>query len=207
MQRIPCRDPLDQRRLPSKTTRRTSMKTCLAFTGFLLQFFPLTVFLRVAFFNGAPQASDWLHAFVWGGGAAILQFALFGLFLRARPMNRMMLSVNVYLIFGGSIVLTRQMVLLDAFKQLKESGLFLCLLAVGIATTLGSKSGFVGAHASSRQRDVKVYSLGLILLTCLAVAASFWFRGNMMLSAVIPFIVLSIATRIFKQRLSRAAGA
>jgi hypothetical protein len=52
------------------------MKGIFGVGMFLLQFFPLTIFLKVGFQNGTPQAADWLNAFVWGGSAAILQLAL-----------------------------------------------------------------------------------------------------------------------------------
>ena len=74
---------------------------------------------------------------------------------------------------------------------------------VGIYTTFASKAGFVGAVEISMQRNIRNYSIWLIILTCAAVAASFWFRGQMIISAAVPLIVLSVATRLFKRRLQR----
>jgi len=146
---------------------------------------------------------DWLYAFMWGGGAAIFQLALFGLFARGYPLNRLILGVNLYLMLGGGAVLSSQMTLLEMLNDLKESSIFLCLLIVGIVTTVASKAGFVGVVQTPRQRDVKRYSLYLLGLTFAALAASFWFRGQITLSAAIPLIVLSVATRWFKWRLQR----
>ena len=179
------------------------MKVIFSVGKFLLQFFPLTVFLKVAFLNGKPQAADWLNAFIWGGSAAILQLALSILLSRGKPLNRMILGVNWYLIIGGIAVAANQVALLELLNNLKESGIFLCLLIVGICTTVGSKAGFVGAVETSVRRDIRNYSIWLIILTCVAVAASFWFRGQMLVSAAVPLIFLSVAIRLFKRRLQR----
>lgn len=179
------------------------MKVIFSIGRFLLQFFPLTVFLKVAFLNGTPQAAEWLNAFIWGGSVAIVQLALSSFFSRGYPLNRIILGVNFYLILGGVAVLANQIALLEMLNNLKESGIFLCMLIVGIFTTAASKSGFVGAVETSKRRDIRRYSMLLIVFTCFAVAASFWFRGQMIISAAVPLIVLSVATRLFKRRLQR----
>lgn len=179
------------------------MKVIFNVGSFLLQFFPLTVFLKVAFLNGKPQAADWLNAFIWGGSAAILQLALSIFFSRGHTLNRIILGVNWYLIIGGFAVIANQLAFLEVLNNLKESGIFLCLLMVGIYITFASKAGFVGAVEISMQRNIRNYSIWLIILTCAAVAASFWFRGQMIISAAVPLIVLSVATRLFKRRLQR----
>lgn len=100
------------------------MKVIFSVGSFLLQFFPLTVFLKVAFLNGKPQAADWLNAFIWGGSAAILQLALSIFFSRGHPLNRIILGVNWYLIIGGFVVIANQLAFLEALNNLKESGIF-----------------------------------------------------------------------------------
>jgi len=186
-----------------KTTHIDGLENLINLARVLLQFFPLTVFLRVALLHGAPQTEDWLLAFAWGGGVAVVQLVLFVVFARARPMNRLMLGVNVYLILGGAAVLSNQIGLLQALRDLQESGIFLCLLLVGMGTTLASPAGFVGAPDVSGQRDVQVYSLILLGLAGAGMLASFVFRGQMVFSAAIPLIVLSLATRVFQRRLAR----
>ncbi|AMW35894.1 hypothetical protein HEQ62_09635 [Haematospirillum jordaniae] len=179
------------------------MKVIFSVGSFLLQFFPLTVFLKVAFLNGKHQAADWLNAFIWGGSAAILQLALSIFFSRGHPLNRIILGFNWYLIIGGFAVIANQFPFLEFLNNLKETGIFLCLLIVGIYTTFASKAGFVGAVKISMQRNISNYSIWLIILTCAAVAVSFWFRGQTIISSAVPLIVLSVATRLFKRRLQR----
>ena len=100
------------------------MKVIFNVGSFLLQFFPLTVFLKVAFLNGKPQAADWLNAFIWGGSAAILQLALSIFFSRGHTLNRIILGVNWYLIIGGFAVIANQLAFLEVLNNLKESGIF-----------------------------------------------------------------------------------
>lgn len=179
------------------------MKAIFSLGRFTLQFIALTVFLQIAFLNGKPQAADWLNAFIWGGSAAVLQLTLSISFSRGHPLNRIILGVNWYLIIGAVAVFTNQIALLEVLNNLKESGIFLCLLIVGVATTFASKAGFVGAVETSMGRYIRIYSIWLIILTCAAAAASFWFRGQLIASAAAPLIFLSVSTRLFKRRLKR----
>lgn len=180
------------------------MKKWFAAGRVLLQFFPLTVFLQSAWLLGPPQAPDWLAGFAWGGAAALAQLALFGLLSPGDPLNRLILGVNSYLILGGAAVLFRQFALLNIMRLLMESGVLLCVLLVGILSTIASRAGFVGYRDSAQSRKIRVYSLWLIVLACAGLAASFFFRGQMLYSAVIPLTVLSVATRVFRGRLRAA---
>jgi len=181
------------------------MKILVNLARVLLQFLPLTVFLRVALLQGTPQTENWLLAFAWGGSVAVVQLALFAVFARAHPMNRLILGVDVYLILGGVAVFSNQIGLLQALRGLQESGIFLCLLLVGLVTTMASPAGFVGAPAVSGQHDTKVYSWILLGLAGVGALMSFVFRGQMVFSAAIPLIVLSLATRVFRHRLTRGS--
>lgn len=177
------------------------MKNISSIARFFLQFFPLTIFLKVAFQNGPPQAADWLHAFIWGGSGAIVQLALTPFLSPGHPWNRIILGINFYLIIGSMATITNQIILLETLNNLKESGIFLCVLIIGIITAIASKYGFVGVTEISSQKYIKYYSLLLLLMTCMALAASFWFRGNLLFSAAIPLISLSIVSRILKRQL------
>ncbi|WP_020394785.1 hypothetical protein [Thiolinea disciformis] len=179
------------------------MKRISSILKFLLQFFPLTVFLKVAFHSGAPQAGDWLNAFMWAGAAAILQLVLLLFFTRGEPLNRLVVSINVYFILGGIAVLTNQIGFLEILNKLKESGIFLCMLVVGIVTTFASKAGFVGIVDFSRQGDIRHYSLVLIMLTAVGLVLSFWFRGHILLSSC-PLIVIGLTNQFFKRQLQRS---
>ena len=170
----------------------------------LLQFFPLSCFLFAAFRHGDPQPEDWLIAFMVGGVAAVLQVILAMILARSRPLDRLILGVNIYLIVGGLSALTNQLWILQALNELRESGLFLCLLAVGVLTTLGSKAGFVGQADSHGQSRTKRYSLALLLLAIIATIPSFLVRGQLVFSAVIPLTLLTLVNRWLARRIRRS---
>ena len=170
----------------------------------LTTFFPLSFFVYVAFLHGKPQATDWMNAFLAGGAMAGLHLALTNIRSRGRPMSRLILGANVYLMIGGAAVLTNQPAVLRALDSLRESGIFLCILAVGVVTTFCSGAGFIGAANRPDRSRVKRYSLSLLLLAALATAASFHFRGKLTLSAGVPLVTLAVANRLFKHRVRQA---
>jgi len=170
----------------------------------LLQFFPLACFLFAAFRRGTPQLEDWLIAFMVGGAAAAIQVVVALALARGGALNRLVLGANAYLAVGGLAALAGQMWLLQALNGLRESGLFLCVVAVGAVTTFGSKAGFVGQEDRSGRSRTMRYSLGLLALAALAAVPSFCLRGQLLYSAVIPLTLLSIAQRWLAGRLQRA---
>lgn len=167
----------------------------VALATHLLQFLPLSGFLLVAFRHGPPGPEDWLVAFMAGGAIAVLQVLLTLAFARGRPLNRMLLGVNAYLAVGGFSALANQLRILQALNDLRESGLFLCILAVGVFTTLGTRAGFVGREDRSGAGRTARYSWGLLAVTAIATIPSFLLRGQLLYSAVIPLTVLSMLHR------------
>jgi hypothetical protein len=156
-----------------------------------------------AFWHGEPRFADWLNAFLAGGVIAGLRLGFASALSRGRPQNRLILGVNVYLIIGGVSVFAKQLSVLQVLNDLRESGVFLCILTVGVITALGSKAGFVGEKSRAEQSRAKRYSLWLIGFAFAATAASFYFKGNLMLSAVIPLLALVIVNKILKNRLQK----
>lgn len=175
-----------------------------AFLGFWLQFLPLSVFLNIAFFYGKPNNSQWLKAFEWGAAVAIVQIGICWLLYKGQPLNRLMLAVNGYLITAGFAAFTRHVVLLQTLRSWQESGLFMALLLVGLWTTWATPAGFVGVMQPGRESDIQRCSIVLLSLTIFALLASFYFRGQIIFSAIIPFVVISMAMQLFRRRLSKS---
>lgn len=166
----------------------------------LLQFLPLSGFLLVAFRHGAPGLEDWLIAFMAGGAIAVLQVLLTLAFARGRPLNRMLLGANAYLVVGGFSALTNQLWILQSLNDLRESGLFLCIFAVGVITTFGSRAGFVGQEHGADRSKTRRDSLLLLAMAIAATIPSFLFRGHLVVSAVVPLTLLTIANRWLRNR-------
>lgn len=110
----------------------------------LLQFLPLCLFVCVAFLHGEPQADDWLKAFLAGGAMAGLQLLLAKILFRHRPLGRLILGVNMYVIFGSVAVLVHQEILLQVLDDLRERGVFLSIFMVCIIASTGFGDGFWG---------------------------------------------------------------
>lgn len=167
----------------------------------LLQFFALSCFLLVAFRHGEPGLEDWLIAFMVGGAVAVLQVAFATMIARGRPLNRLLLGVNAYLAVGGLSASTNQLWILQALNDLRESGLFLCILAVGAVATFGSAAGFVGQVDAADPSRTRRYSFALWALALLVSIPSFAFRGHLSVSAVVPLTALTLVNRWLGKRL------
>ncbi|GAA4798570.1 hypothetical protein [Lysobacter hankyongensis] len=182
-------------------TGKPTASPLVGLASHLLQFLPLSGFLLVAFRHGAPGLEDWLIAFMAGGAIAVLQVLLTLAFARGRPLNRMLLGVNAYLVVGGFSALTNQLWILQSLNDLRESGLFLCILAVGVLTTLGTPAGFVGREDRSGAGRTARYSWVLLALAAIATIPSFLLREQLLYSAVIPLTVLSMLHRRLGNRI------
>jgi hypothetical protein len=129
---------------------------CLARAAVLLQFFPLSIFLSIGLPLGTPQPGTWIKAFLAGGAAAVAQIILCRLLAHAPVLNRLMLGVNLYLMLGGLAVLLKLHAALHVFDGLRESGIFLSMLAVGIVSSVMTDAGFIGVRGG-RRRQILCY--------------------------------------------------
>lgn len=170
----------------------------------LIQFLPLSLFAMYAFWQGAPDEQRWQHAFQLASVAALVQLAI--VLPQPRPVSRLVLAANLYLLLGGLAFFTHQWWFLQLYDALRESAIFIIMLAVGVATTMGSRAGFVAACSLPRAPVVRA-SLWLLAATALALAVSISYRGDRYLAAVYPIIALAVLHRALLYRLARQHGA
>lgn len=166
----------------------------------LVQFLPLSLFAAYAFWHGAPDDARWQQAFQLASVAAVVQLAI--VLPQRRPVNRLVLAANAYLLLGGLAFFAQQWWFLRLYDGLRESAIFIVMLAVGIATTLGSRAGFVAAGGVPRRAVVRA-SIWLLVATAVALAISVVHRGDRYLAAVFPFIALAVVQRMMLYRLGR----
>lgn len=169
----------------------------------LLQFLPLSLFATYAFWYGAPDELRWQHAFQLASVAALVQLAI--VLPQPRPASRLVLAANLYLLLGGIAFFAQQWWFLRLYDALRESAIFVIMLAVGVATTLGSRAGFVAAPSFPRVPVVRA-SLCLLAATAAALAVSMSYRGDRYLAAVYPIIALAIFHRVLLYWLARQHG-
>lgn len=168
----------------------------------LVQFFPLSLFATYAFQRGAPTNERWVTAFELAALAAVIQLLI--LLPQRRPMNRLILGANVYLLIGGAAALTRQWWVLDVYGVLRESAIFLAMLGVGVVATFATPAGFV-AVAGAPPEDVRRASLWLLGVTLAAFVAAVVFRGHRAWAAVVPVITLAVLQRVLASRVRSKA--
>lgn len=174
-------------------------------SGFV-QFFPLSLFATYAFWRGAPTNQRWLIAFELAALAAVVQLAI--LLPQRRPLNRLILGANLYLLIGGAAALGRQWWVLDAYGTLRESGIFVSMLVVGVVSTFATSAGFVAVPGAPRDA-VRRASLWLLAATLGAAATAVAFRGDRTWAAVVPVFALAVSQRVLSRLTDRgglAAG-
>ena len=170
----------------------------------LIQFLPLSLFASYAFWHGSPDDARWEQAFQLGSIAAIVQLAI--VLPQPRPINRLVLAANLYVLLGGLAFFTHQWWFLRLYDALRESAIFIIMLAVGLATAFGTRSGYVATSTPPRHAVLRA-SLWLLVATAVALGISVAYRGDRYLAAVYPIIGLAVLQRILVHRLGRQHGA
>ncbi len=167
-----------------------------------VQFLPLSFFATYAFWHGEPTDDRWMEAFQWGALAALVQLLM--VLPQRRPTNRLILAANLYLLVGGGAVLTHQWWLLQTYEVLREAGIFIGILIVGIVTTFASPAGFIATLGT--QSEVRRASFWLLLAVMLALGLSLVFAGDTTWAAVVPIICLAIFHRVLQVRIRARFG-
>lgn len=160
----------------------------------LIQIIPLIILIDL-YLKSDKTAADIANAFIVGGGYSLAVMIL--LYIRGAIIDRMILSLNVYIFIGGLAYLLQLYPLMRLFVYLEQSGVFAANVLVGFFTILFSPYGFVGVdHKSSMH--LYFHSFNLLVISVFALTMSLYFQGNEILGAVIPFIFLAICHRWFR---------
>lgn len=166
----------------------TSWRAARYFLRGTLAFLPAVVFLRFAQWRGPVSDDRWLLAF-----KVALPFAALHLLYaacRRTPANRLVTATNAYLLAGGVMAWAQAYGALQIYAVLRESAVMVFVVLTGVLTTAFSRAGFVGATAGTVQQ-VRHMSLWLLLAALPALGVSWQFRGNPLLAAVLPLMLLS----------------
>lgn len=187
------------------TTSNPALRTAaLALRAWLTQmmlFAPVLVFATWAGWNGPPTPERWVSAFQLGGLLAIKQTVT--LMLLRRPLNRLMLGANLFLVSGAALAWLHLWQAFGVFAHLQASAVLAAMFAVGLVTTFASRAGFVGRVGAS---PVAVRRASLLLLAIAAgcFALAYGFRGERWLGATLPIMTLALSMRVMSARVVRA---
>ena len=176
------------------------MKKAISIVKNFSQFLPLSLFATYSFRTGAPSQERLFEAFMIGAIAAAIQ--LLWVMGQQRPANRLILGANLWLLIGGVAAYLRLWEVLQIYKELREAGIFVLILLIGLLTTVFSPTGYIGGRSES-STIVRRYSLLLLLGTILALSLSLSFRGNTFIAAVLPIVFLVALNRLLNARLNR----
>lgn len=170
----------------------------------LIQFVPLSVFASYAYQFGPPPPERWAEALKLGALVAIVQLLIVSVV--PRPVNRLLLGANLYLLVGGLAALTRQWWFLQSvYGGLREAGVLVFMVLVGVATTFFTQAGFVGEQGA-QSNQVRRYSLYLLFAGSLALSVSVFFQGQIFWAAVLPISGLAALQHLLAHRLRSAEG-
>jgi len=154
----------------------------------LFQFFPLSIFASFAFFNGMPSNQRWLEAFQLGAMLGVIQLII--LLPLSKPLNRLILAGNLYLILGGLAVFYKQWWLLNVYDALRESAILIFMVCVGLISIFSSSAGFIAVKHSERR-----FSWWLLFAVIAMLPFAVYFQGQRLYSAILPIIFLAVVQR------------
>lgn len=164
----------------------------------LLNFLPLYVLMLCAFWNGAPSNQSWINAYKLG--ALVSTFQILFLLIQKKPLDRLMLGVNLYLIVGGGAAFLKKWSVLDFYSTYSESVVLIYIFFIGLVTTLFNSSGFFGIK-NYRSEKIRFYSILLLFATGVFSIISYFFRGNFVIAGVIPILMISLLSLYFSKAL------
>ncbi len=167
----------------------------------LIQLIPIVTFALPFIVRGQVDLGSAHRSFLI---AALLTLPVTALVLRRGcVLNPILVGTAVWLWLGALAFTVPLDGLSSWLEQSQGAGLFAAILVVGIVSAFASAHGYVGVrHPDARW--VRRTSLGLLVLTVLALAWAYYFRSNIRLGGGLPFLIVNIVRRVLVVRVGRA---
>ena len=179
----------DKALLKKITTEGVSMWELISsYPSTLMKFIPIAGYLICVY---SPYIHNKALGFIIGGILAVTQLIFFA--LESKPLNRIIIGIDIYLMIMGFAMLSKSIYLLKILGSLDGASLLLCILLVGIFATMFSRSGFVGSDNYEQPEKIRLHSIILLCLVAVAAALSFAFSGNYRFTVIVPMIIICIA--------------
>ena len=155
-------------------------------------FFPLIAFLETARFYSEIGIMKWLYAYEISAMASIFHIII--MYATHQVINRIIIGIDVYMIFGGFFTFFYQEDVLSFLRMLHESGMILSITVVGIFSMIFTRNSFLGSITVNEQS--KKYSYYLLIISMFSTIFSYCFSGNILLSGVIPIVLLTVINKM-----------
>jgi formate-dependent nitrite reductase membrane component NrfD len=156
---------------------------------------PLPLFLVCMQWAKPVVSADWRMPYFASTVAAIATTAW--VVYRKETLNRIYLGLNLYFLSGSIGLMLHWTWLNDTYGRIEATGMLLWIAAVGAISTVSSKAGFI-AIDTGQPKLTERKSLQLLVTAVCVTGLSWWFQGNVLLSAYIPFVVLFAAHSLLR---------
>ncbi|MDP7592540.1 MAG: hypothetical protein QF552_07550 [Litorilituus sp.] len=167
-------------------------------SAYIFQFLPLSLFSIIAFWQPQTSNQTWLVAFQVSALVALTQLLLIA--KQKIVLSRLILSANLYLIFGGLASFFQQWWYLQLYNTLQESAIFILMIIIAMTTMIFSQNSFIGINKSAvkdaKERDnINRKSVYLFITVLVSLAISCIFKGDIAISVAAPLVVLALFQR------------
>ncbi len=125
--------------------------------------------------------------------ATILRLATHGL------LNRIHVAIGLYFVSGSMALAFEWSWLNQFYGRTEATAMLYWVLLIGAVSTLASRAGFIGVEAAPALA-VRRTSLALLGIALIATVFSGYFRGNVALSAYVPFVALFLGHALLRGR-------
>lgn len=162
----------------------------------VLQFLPLSFFMITYRVMG-----DWQPAFIAGGITALLQIAIF--LYQKIELDRFILAINCFLVGGATMYVFDIAWLQNLYDHFLYTTLFVWLCIIGAITTIFSKNGYLGIPHNN-PKMIRAFSLSLLFGTVIATAFSWFFQGDFIFAAVVPWVFLIFLKKTLSAKIQKS---
>ena len=163
------------------------------------QFVPLTFFVLYATWQGQDSFARWLQAFEYSAGLALLQLWLCR---HLRPVNKLMLAANLYLLLGAAASVLQLSVLQWLLDLWRAQALFVGIVLVNLLCLCGHPAGCLSAYPQHRSSGKRA-SLLLFLASLLAMLPAMLTQWSLLYSAFLPLLLLSLLEKWLSRQITQ----
>ena len=158
---------------------------------FLLEIVPLLVFVAIR-----ALGLDMTQRILVAGSCALAALVLLRVLRVA--YTPLFFATNVFFVFAASLLLSPFDGLSALFLWLGEVGMFVTILLIGFVWLLSQDAGLFHPSTAGGVKH-KRYSWLLLLVYAACLPIAWTFKGNENLAGALPFMMITVAEKLFYQ--------
>ncbi|MGK0221358.1 MAG: hypothetical protein ACI9ON_000593 [Limisphaerales bacterium] len=153
----------------------------------VLEVAPLSLFLTLRLLLDEAQHDYWFWVYVIPSAIALP--GLYFLLRQVRPLNRLLLGIDLYLVLGAIAQLAYIDKINDVYGVMEETALLIFMAAVGLFCVV-RRVPFIALPAESKVANIELKSIALWTTSIAMAALSFWREDLFYYHEAIPFLLL-----------------